>query len=441
MAINSVIFLAAVALTALNWERSRAVCYLENTGYWTLRLRVALVEPFVLATWALVCSAAAAHTLWSCSASLVSLASSWGQPRYVCTFSIYLGICVSLIQGLSTAHRQLKKRQYLAVRWKSWSGPSRTGIPPNLAEHIGGVGDWVWQSQTMAKLNSHPVDRFSKAPGAGGIFWDPTDILKAQPPRGGDLTPQSKSSAANIKKAGVYQPYDQGTSVSLLWGRDLGFQPRCSRGVISVPRYLLRASPVLENGLSGEALCLAYSILARNKGLEPRSLVCNLGLKNSFRQWEEAGLWPHPAKTLRSFYYKELHGAFSHMGESYVTAATELALLIADLDYSTFGWWLDQHFEHQDLQLNWAAHALGASTVELSRLYRGHYAAMLISLNVSPANARPRVRPELVVFDAICRLDQAPVPDWASAPDMVARRRAEADAYGPSLEHLVQAII
>jgi hypothetical protein len=124
------------------------------------------------------------------------------------------------------------------------------------------------------------------------------------------------------------------------------------------------------------------------------------------------------------------------LGESYVTAATELAVLLADLDP---GEWLDSRLEHQDLAFNLEAHALGASREDLRRIYRGHYAAMLISL--SGYRRGIRMRPELAVFDAVCKLESAPLPFWASSYGMNARRERELDAYGPSLERLIDSAI
>jgi hypothetical protein len=131
--------------------------------------------------------------------------------------------------------------------------------------------------------------------------------------------------------------------------------------------------------------------------------------------------------------------AFSLLGESYVTAATELALLLVDLDHGVIEWWLDRSFEHQDLDLNRMVYDHGAGAQDLDRLYRGHYAAMLVSLSF--ASQRPNIRPELAVFEAVCMLESVMVPDWLSSPAMEARREAETQAYGPSLQRIIHALI
>jgi hypothetical protein len=302
-----------------------------------------------------------------------------------------------------------------------------------MAQYIGTAEEWKIIAQNGLGSDFHPVERFSGGYSAL-ITQDPTDLLKAR----AEAIPTSQTTRPRLQ-SGVYQPTANGASVSLLWGENLGFQRRCSRGIISVPVHLFKTSPMLSCGLPGEPICLAFGILSRNKGLEPRALICNLKEKNSFRQWEEAGLWPHPAKTLRSFYYSEFDKAFSLLGDSYITAATELALLFADLDSSLIGEWLDRGFEHQDLEFNNLSHAHSASQEDLSRLYRGHYAAMLISLSLSARHSA--IRPELVVFDAVCRLDHVPVPKWATSDVMESRRQAELEAYGPTVLRLISAII
>ncbi|KAH0536654.1 hypothetical protein FGG08_006480 [Glutinoglossum americanum] len=362
-----------------------------------------------------------------------------GLNSNVASAMVHLAASGALVLGVDFAWYTFETRRYLRLRWKSWSGPSRTGIPPAMVTYIGDSGDWAALLASAGYIQQHPVERFAgfSLCKSKGRVEDPTDLLRSRvhlDQVGSSLwIPQSQ------ERLGVYQPIVSDQSASLLWGEHLGFQRRCSRGVISIPPNLLMSSPTLKSGLMGNAVCLAYGILARNKGLEPATLICNLKAKGSFRVWEECGCWPHPAKTLRTFYYAEFNQAFSLLGESYVTAATELAVLLADIDPALISEWLDSRFEHQDLAFNLDAHALGASQEDLQRIYRGHYAAMLISL--SGYRKGTRVRPELTVFDAVCRLENAPLPSWASSDGMNARREGELDAYGPSLEHLIDSII
>ncbi|KAH7151007.1 hypothetical protein DER46DRAFT_638731 [Fusarium sp. MPI-SDFR-AT-0072] len=356
------------------------------------------------------------HYSWCVTSLLATIEATYGLAQHPALQRNYNYSLVFLLIGATS----FRHHRYLLLRWKAWTGQSRTGISPDMTQYIGSLEDWKFMAQNGLRFDSHPIDRFSGGPSTL-IRQDPTDLLKARADT--DISIPTGQTSQPRLQSGVYQPTATGVSVSLLWGENLGFQRRCSRGIISVPVHLFKTSPMLRCGLPGEAICLAFGVLSRNKGLEPRALICNLKTKNSFRQWEEAGVWPHPAKTLRSFYYSEFETAFSLLGDSYITAATELALLFAELDGSLIGEWLDRSFEHQDLEFNNLSHAHGASQEDLFRLYRGHYAAMLISLSLS---ARHRaIRPELVVFDAVCRLDDVPIPKWATSEVMESRRQAE----------------
>ncbi|KAJ5930337.1 hypothetical protein N7466_005830 [Penicillium verhagenii] len=326
----------------------------------------------------------------------------------------------------------------MRLRWKAWTGASRTGIPPLLARYIGTSEDWPELHRRTQNIQQHPVERFA------GQLWgnkrmveDPTDLLRARASLDGNKAPSWPPGFQQV--SGVYHPISADQSVSLLWGEQLGFQKRCSRGIISVPPSLLKTSPSLKSGLGGNAVCLAYGILARNKGLEPGTLICNLRAKNSFREFEESGLWPHPAKTLRGYYYSEFNRTFSLLGSSYVTAATELAILLADKDYASIDGWLNLNFEHQDLSFNLEAHSLGASDEDLRRLYRGQYAVMLASLCLYRKGTW--IRPEITVFDAVCKFEGVEQPTWAASPEIEVRRQRELDEHGPELRRIVDAVI
>lgn len=70
------------------------------------------------------------------------------------------------------------------------------------------------------------------------------------------------------------------------------------------------------------------------------------------------------------------------MGVSFVTAATELALLIADIPAEVLEYWHEGTMEQQDIDLNHRAAENGASSADLIRLYQGQYATMLVSLSL-----------------------------------------------------------
>jgi len=330
--------------------------------------------------------------------------------------------------------------RYMRLRWKAWTGPSRTGIPPAFSKYLGDERDWAVLSANFGVASQHPVEKFVSllSPFSTKAMADPTDLLRARAALDEGTAslwvPRSKA------KLGTYQPTLDGQSVSLLWGEHLGFRRRCSRGIISVSEALLTFRPTIEAGFDGRAVCLAYGILARNKGLEPWTLVCNLGVKNTFTAFEENSvLWPRPAKTLRGIYRTEFARTFSLLGESYITAATELGLLLADADADLIEDWLDRLMEHQDLSLNKQAAELGATTEDLARLYRGHYAAMLVSLSAHRKGIQ--TRPEVLVYDALCRLEGVDISPWAATPLIANRRRLELAQLGLAGERLIAAII
>lgn len=403
--------------------------YCERQQLWTLRLVLSLYQPYLLAPWILSSSAFVAILLEDLGHGLTS-----NSAALYCSRSMAL---IVLLLGIGRAIGTLWMTSYLSLRWKAWSGPSRTGISPVMGTYIGRASDWKDLDATLrAMIREHPVERFAHALSSNRncIERDPTDLLRAQCDQA--LLPQSKGGV----KDGVFQPWSNNEAVSLLWGEDLGFCRRCSRGIIAVPPYLLTASPKLKNGVDARPLSLAFGIIARNKGLEPHRLICNLKPKNTFRVWEEHGCWPHVSKTLRSYYYTEVNKAFHLLGESFVVAVTELALLIADVDSQVLERWLNLKFEHQDLGLNLRISALGATPEELGRLYRGQYAAMLISLSLFHPGVR--IRPELSVFEAVCKLEGKNLPSWLSSDiRLQAQKDEEAHVYGPSLCPLIDAII
>lgn len=420
----------------------RLVKYLETHQYWTLRLRISLYQSFFIASWMATFWLSIAVCLYHTAQWLPAKLSgnlTYDKNNYL-SAPIYFLCTLAFILGIESTYTSCRRQEYLRLRWMAWSGDSRTGIPAPLTRYIGDLEDWENMSKSGAKIEMHPVDQFSFeifSPRAR-LGYDPTDLLRVR------WTLDQVAGSSQImpppahNKAGLYHPISHGQSVSLKWGEDLGFRRRCSRGIISVPPNLLTSWPTLRSGLSGEALCLACGILSRNKGLQPTALVCNLESKSSFRQWEECQ-FPHPAKTLRTFYRREVDKVFGGLGSSYVTAGTELALLLAGLKYRYIELWLRQGLEHQDLELNHLVASLGANNDELETLYRGQYASMLISLAF--AEHRPSIRPEISVFSALCSQENLPTPKWWLSSAIQMRRKAEEEAYGPVLQTMINAII
>lgn len=289
---------------------------------------------------------------------------------------------------------------------------------------------------TVPAIAAHPVDwSFWPLTLSLGFTAHPTDLLKACLNSAKPFVPKSKD------KASVYQNASAGDSTSLLWGCHLGFGKRCSRGILVVSPSLLTLQPTFGVGHDGRAMCLAYGILTRNQGPAPHRLMCNLQSRKSLQRFEDnSQQWPRPSRNLRSLYQAEFSRTFALLGESYVLAATELALLLADTSNALVEDWMDGQMEQQDLSLNREVADLGASSVELDRLYRGQYAVMLVSLATHQKGTR--VRPEILVYDALAKLEGVgKAPEWMLEPVIAKWRRQELDHIGPRGQKLVAAII
>lgn len=406
--------------------------YIEQRQWWTLRLKLSCWIPG--RTLLFVTLLAAVLTLLNVieiydialietRAAVASLATGFAL--------IMLRILIPLADS----------RSYIKLRWKAWTGPSRTGIAPAMSRYLGNRRDWQSLASTSRGTSLHPVEAFPWLTSlwSRGIAFDPTELLKAR--LRADEEANEFWVPRSTVKSNVYAPFEDGRPISLLWGSDLGFLARCSRGIMAVPTPLLNFQPKLKNGVDGRPICLAHGILARNKGLEPQNLVCNLQSPASFREFEEnSALWPRPSKTLRSFYRTEMQKSYSGLGSSYVTVATELALLIADSDSNVVADWLDQGLEHQELHLNNDVAALGASVDDLSLLYRGQHVAMLVSL--SEHRLGNRIRPELMVFRALCAQEGLQnLPPWLANPAMIERLAEETERFGDPGMRLITAMV
>lgn len=438
--------------------------YLEHRQLWTLRFKIALWTPYlVLIPTSLplflqysIEKIEAADFVREVDASfMISLFNLKDTKKYASTIIDFINaqfenVSRALIGAAALTYLVfviryvlplIESRKYLRLRWKAWSGPSRTGIAAPYSRLVGGEADWATLSRIGHAVPPHPVEKFS-----GFRFFsilkleaDPTDLLKsaANAISNGSriFTPESQV------KTGAYQPAPHDQSISLLWGEHLGFRRRCSRGIISVSRNLLTHQPAFDLGYDGRAICLAYGILARNKGPEPWKLVCNLNTQSLIKVFEENSIqWPRPAKTLRSIYRAEFARTFSLLGEAYIVAATELALLIADTGDHLIEDWLDSHMEHQDLDLNHRVAESGATDEDLARLYRGHYAAMLVSLSTHRKGVR--IRPEILVYEALCQREGADHrPRWLLDPRIVDRRVRELTNLGAAGQLLISVVI
>jgi hypothetical protein len=348
---------------------------------------------------------------------------------------VFIGACtvVFVVVFVRDALPFIESRRYLQLRWKAWSGASRTGIAPIYVGFLGTAGSWG----ELSRSNSWSTNLSS------GISADPADLLKEWTRTKAAKEKESVlEGVVGAKHAGDdYEPFLRGHSLSLLWGEHLGFARRCSRGILSVPKSMLSCRPTFDAGYDARPLVLAYGILARNKGPKPWNLVCNLQTQKSMRIFEEnCRQWPRPSKSLRSIYRTEMHRTFYLLGDSFVTAATELALLFADTEFDVIEDWLEGRMEHQDLSFNHLVAKAGASTEDLARLYVGQYAAMLVSLATHRIGVR--CRPELMVYEALCRVQGVENKQrWILSSSLLERRKIEVAILGVAGQNMISTII
>jgi hypothetical protein len=166
-----------------------------------------------------------------------------------------------------------------------------------------------------------------------------------------------RSSPIDVEKGhhpvGVYYHANEASdNVSLLWGPEQAFRHVIYGVVSSMALGLLKSDPQSVDGNNGQGLTKAMGILGRNKGLQPWRLVFRFDSAVSSHM-ENASTWtPRPTKVLRSFYKSTMKAQYDGLGEDYVNATVELALIVADLPHWAMSRWLNERLEHQSLQKN-----------------------------------------------------------------------------------------
>lgn len=379
----------------------------ESSGQWTFRFRLALVEHY---WWTFV----ALMLFCSLVMSIIAFVSGRGGDP-VSVLALSSATFLAVIQYALPAWQQ---RHYTKTRWYAWTGDSRTAIKKEYAPLCRNAASWARlaakSASARSRLQPTPSDYYGwRLWHVAGIRPDPTDILRVI------KDPSAVDSSAGEKgerMVGIFEPRD-GTAktVSFIWGRRQGFTPRLSRAVMSMPLSLLKSSPTTMDGYNGKGLTVAMGILGRNKGLQPWKLVFKAA--PATRDLMEAtSTWtPRPAKVLRSFYKHAMDAQYKGLGEGYVDAAVELALLLVDMPNYAIDSWLLLGLEHQSIEVNnLLAHQVlsGCSVAERNAIlvahYESSYAAMIMSLNsmdpaVKAVHKIDRLfRPDLLCTALLC---------------------------------------
>lgn len=407
----------------------------EASTRWTFRFRLALVEHL---WW----TGVSILLLGSLIMNALSFASgNGGEP--VSVLALSTATFLAIVKYTVPAWQE---RHYIRTRWLAWTGDSRTSIPRHQASLCGGNKDWrrliAANSPKLSELRVTPSDYYGwRLLPASGIEYDPTDILN----NSNTETQISLSDPEAKLETGIYadgDPYYN--KVSLRWGRKQEFRRRVSRAVSSMPLGLLKSFPVTVDGYDGKGLTTAMGILGRNKGPKPRELVFKMDTEVSSHM-ENFSTWrPRPAKVLRSFYHKTLSAQYGGLGSEFVSAAVELALLLADVPYWAVDKWLEAGLEHQSMETNQdlAKEYLHHATSEernaaLRAHYRSSYVSMIISLNCMDTREESHhekgnalCRPDLLCLGLLLKAQGHPEPKWWNLESVKARRTGQIEHLG-----------
>lgn len=406
-------------LTALLQGLVTALAFMtESSNRWTFRFRLALLEHW----WWLVVSLLLLASLVMVTLSFVS--GNGGDAISVLALSS--ATFLALVQYTLPAWQY---RFYARTRWLAWTGPSRSAIKQNKTKFCGDARAWsrliTLKATELSRLQSTPSDYYGwRLWPVKGIEINPIDVLTLMDSDHDGVIDSEKGE----RPIGVY-PNAEMTSdnASLIWGPDQGFRRVVSRAVSSMPTGLLQTCPSTVDGYDGRGLTNAMGILGRNKGLQPWKLVFHFDSVVSSHM-ETTSTWaPRPTKVLRSFYKNTLSAQYGGLGEQYVNAAAELALILSDTPYWAVDRWLLTGLEHQSLQKNLflEQNALRTATSAereeaLSAHYHSSYVSMILSMNYMPASMRNRRnarhfvigRPDMLCLGILLKAKGRPLPSW-----------------------------
>lgn len=371
----------------------------EDQDMWTFRFRIARYE----------------HLWWTVISSLLSISFilivvsflSGNNSDSLGILALSTTTSIAIVRYTIPAWRN---KYFVRSRWLAWTGNSRTAIKAVFGSIVGNADRWnrIASRAPPNHLIATPSDEWGWAINPpSGIGADPTSLLTSS--LLDDETKDEATLASCIYDDGYH--HHPGGTVSLLWGQDIGFRPRISRAINSMPRALSHSRPFTNAGYKGEGICLAMGILGRNKGLRPFLLVFDhrdsrkkqRGIKfksniSTTTHLENTSVWsPRPNKVMRSYYEKAAVEQFGGLGNDFVGAAVELAVLLLDCPPKAAMRWLSRNLDTT------------ASPAQLQTLYRASYTSMILSLNYFPSNPGygDFARPDLICFALLWLADGA----------------------------------
>lgn len=414
-------------LTALLQGFVTALSFMtESSNYWTFRFRIARIEPW---WWTIV-----SITLLVSLVLIILSFLAGNSNEAISILALSTATFLTIVQYMIPSWRS---RQFVENRWLAWTGSSRTSIQASKAVFCGDKAQWAHLAREvrLSNIQSTPSDWYGwRLWPVRGISEDPTDILRnVDINRSKTFGVEARNQARSIYSTGE----DNTNSVSLLWGEHQGFRRRVSRATSSMPSYLLQSRPFTVDGYVGDGLCLAMGILGRNKGLQPKNLVFKMSRAVSTAM-EDFGTWaPRPNKVLRSYYMNTLKGQYGGLGQAYVDAATELALLLMDIPPQATAAWLKAGVEQQSIISNGEIAEADSDNKaeELKANYESSYVSMVISLNYMDTrmnawstNEKLASRPDIICTGLLLKARGANEPLWWNQSSIVEARNAQMDA-------------
>jgi hypothetical protein len=398
----------------------------EQQGMWTFRFRIARYEHW---WWMFVSAMLSTSLYFMIFSSLSGTSADSLGVLFLSTATV-----VAIVRYAIPAWRN---RTFIELRWLSWTGPSRTGIPSHSKVFCGDSSDWKYIQKLVRRerITPNPSDQWGwaiKPP--NGISHDPTALLQKL-----DKNAFDHNFATDHQR--VYNDGYRGqiTQVSLLWGEKEGFHRRVSRAINSMPRSLFNSIPFTYDGFNGTGLCLAMGILGRNKGLRPKELVFDLhdrrkgtnklaGSEELIIELEATSTWyPRPHKVMRSFYHNVMEQQYSGLGPEFVAVAVELALILLDCPPNATMRWLGQGLEQQSIAVNQHMSKM-ASDTQLQTLYRASYTSMILSINYFDQDQDHVCRPDLTCFALLWLAEGGSTPEWWGEEWVETKLKAEASS-------------
>lgn len=418
----------------------------ESSMQWTFRFRLALVEHW---WWTFV----SVLLLTSLVMSIIAFtAGKGGDP--VSVLALSSASFLAMVQYLLPAWQH---REYVETRWLAWSGDSRTAIKKEHQWLCGSHEEWTKLVRRyrprLRRLQTTPSDYYGwSLRSNNGIRIDPTDLIRVLD----DTDLQTVDSEKAKPATGIYTNADPtATTVSFRWGREQRFCRRVSRAVSAMPFCLLTSNPKTADGYDGKGLAIAMGILGRNKGLQPWKLVFHMSSQTS-SSLENSSTWtPRPAKVLRSFYKYTLQAQYGGLGEQFVNASVELALLMADVPSRVRDLWLKAGLEHQCLHTDALLNQVTRSQCSdeerratLSAHYESNFVSMIISLNsidVDVLSAKQGHdistlrRPDVTCTGLLLKARGQARPSWWTNDDIRRLRRREIESLSINVDWRTQA--